>query len=155
MNYDEAFEKVIDHEGGYVDDPSDPGGRTKYGISQRAYPDEDIVNLTLERAKELYHKDYWLRSKADKLPAEIRYAHFDMAVNAGRGAAAKNLQRAARVKVDGAIGPNTLLAASKVTISDYMFFRAVHYMRITRRNANLAKFLGGWANRIEEIWNNK
>ena len=166
MNYDEAFEKVIGHEGGYVNHPADPGGETKYGVTDRAdgkvdgYIDIDgdgvgdvpVKQLTLEDAKIIYKRDYWDKCRAEHLPPEIRYAHFDMAVNAGIGAAAKNLQRAAGVTVDGAIGPQTLQAAMKVTIGDYMFYRAVHYMRITARNPKLTKFGKGWANRIEHIY---
>lgn len=152
MNFDQAFEKVIGHEGGYVNDPADPGGETKYGVSKRAYPNEDIAGLTLERAKEIYLHDYWEKAKCDQLPGEVRYAHFDMAVNAGIHAANKNLQRAARTTVDGVIGPMTLAATKYVTAADYLFHRALHYMRITKKNPALAKFGAGWANRIESIW---
>ena len=67
MNFDVAFEKLIGHEGGYVNDARDPGGETKYGISKRAYPDEDIAGLTLERAKQIYRRDCWARRIADNL----------------------------------------------------------------------------------------
>lgn len=153
MNFDQAFAKVIGHEGGYVNDPKDPGGETKFGVSKRAYPKEDIANLTLERAKEIYKEDYWDKCKADHLPNEIKYAHFDMGVNAGLRTAAKNLQRAAGVAVDGAIGPMTIQAAMKVTIAEYIMHRAFHYMRITAKNHDLAKYGNGWANRIEHIYN--
>ena len=155
MTYDQAFKKVIGHEGGYVNDPDDPGGETKYGISKRAYPGENIKDLTLDRAKELYRRDYWDKTRSDEIPEEIRYAHFDMAVNAGTGAAAKNLQRAARVKVDGQIGPHTLHAATQVRIGDYLFWRAIHYMKIMNKNNRLVKYAGGWSNRIADIYNDQ
>ena len=58
MTFDQAFQKLIGHEGGFVDHPSDPGGATKYGISKRSYPGEDIPGLTLDRAKTIYRRDF-------------------------------------------------------------------------------------------------
>ena len=85
--FDFAFDFLIGAEGGYVDHPADPGGATKYGISQRAYPNEDIANLTLDRAKELYRRDYWQAIGADTLPPELALVAFDAAVNNGVGRA--------------------------------------------------------------------
>lgn len=110
MNFDQAFELLIGHEGGYVNHPKDPGGETKYGISKRAYPDEDIAGLTLERAKAIYRRDYWDRVEAEALPPEVRFDVFDVAVNSGVSTAVKMLQRAAFAEVDGVIGPKTRLA---------------------------------------------
>lgn len=110
MTYDEAFELLIGHEGGYVNHPKDPGGETKYGISKRAYPGEDIAGLTLERAKAIYRRDYWDRVEAEALPPEVRFDVFDVAVNSGVSTAVKMLQRAAFAEVDGVIGPKTRLA---------------------------------------------
>jgi len=76
---------TVGEEGGYVNDPRDPGGETKYGISKRAYPDEDIQNLSLERAKELYRRDYWDALGLDGSPWNIAYPLFDCAVNQGPG----------------------------------------------------------------------
>ena len=112
MNFDRAFETVIGHEGGYVNDPRDPGGETKYGISKRAYPNEDIKNLTLNRAKELYKRDYWDSIDAESIPGVARLMVFDCAVNCGVTAAKKILQRAVGVKDDGIIGPKTRAAIS-------------------------------------------
>lgn len=82
-NFDRAFEFVVGEEGGYVNDPRDPGGETKFGISKRAYPNEDIANLTLERAKALYEKDYWQAIKGDSRPWGQALCLFDCAVNQG------------------------------------------------------------------------
>lgn len=108
MSFDTAFEIVIGHEGGLVDNPADPGGLTKFGISQRAYPGEDIRNLTLERAKDLYRSDYWTPIKGDQLPQALALCLFDMAVNAGVSQAVRTLQKAIDVPVDGILGPGTL-----------------------------------------------
>ena len=83
--FDAAFSIVVGIEAGYVDDPDDPGGETKYGISKRAYPNEDIKNLTLDRAKSLYQRDYWNKLGLDALPWGLALIEFDAAVNQGQG----------------------------------------------------------------------
>lgn len=112
MHFEKAFERVVGHEGGYVNDERDPGGETKYGISKRAYPYADIKNLTLDQAKDIYRKDYWNRLHMDELPDCIRFDMFDAAVNSGVSAAAKFLQRAVGTVPDGVIGKLTIAAAN-------------------------------------------
>ena len=82
-NFDRAFGIVVGLEAGYVDDPADPGRETKYGISKRAYPPEDIPNMTLERAKFLYQRDYWNSHGLDSLEWGKAILVFDCAVNGG------------------------------------------------------------------------
>ena len=65
MDFNQAFKTLIGHEGGYVDDPEDPGGETNFGISKRSYPQEDIPNMTLERATEIYQRDFWWAAGCD------------------------------------------------------------------------------------------
>ena len=124
MNFDQAFAKVIGHEGGYTNDSRDRGNwttgaigqgelkGTKYGVSAMAYPDLDIKNLTVDQAKEIYRRDYWNKLQLDQLPDAVRFDLFDAAINSGIGNAAKFLQRAAGVTADGAIGPKTIAAAN-------------------------------------------
>lgn len=114
MDFDLAFKSVIGHEGGYVDHPSDPGGETKYGISKRSYPAEDIKNLTLDRAKEIYRRDFWDKLHLDDLPDQIRFDLFDAAVNSGVSTAIKFLQKACEVNADGKIGSITIGAANRI-----------------------------------------
>ena len=83
MSFEDAFEFVVGEEGGYVNNPADPGGETKYGISKRAYPAEDIKNLTLDRAKALYKRDYWDALNLDARPYREALCLFDCAVNNG------------------------------------------------------------------------
>lgn len=109
MNFDKAFEQLIGNEGGYVNDPRDPGGETKYGISKLAYPGEDIAGLTLERAKELYRRDYWGPVGCDAWPDLVKFEVFDIAVNVGVKTAVMMLQRAVDAGVDGVIGPQTTM----------------------------------------------
>lgn len=112
--FDQCFDKVISHEGGYVNNPKDPGGETKFGISKRAYPDIDIANLTLDRAKAIYLRDYWQRARCDELPPSIAYLVFDCAVNSGIGQSIRFLQRAVGVADDGVIGPMTIAAVNRL-----------------------------------------
>lgn len=87
----QLFNRVLEHvlkwEGGYVNDPNDPGGETNYGISARAYPNLDIRSLTKDQAADIYFRDYWLKVGADKLPTAIAICAFDCAVNQGVGRA--------------------------------------------------------------------
>jgi lysozyme family protein len=122
MDFDAAFERLIGHEGGFTQDTRDRGNwtggqigkgvckGTKYGISAAAYPAEDIEHLTLDRAKEIYRRDYWGPAGCDAIPQELKFDVFDMAVNAGVVAAIKSLQVACAEDVDGKLGPRTLQA---------------------------------------------
>lgn len=85
-NFDAAFSIVVGIEGGYVNDPQDPGGETKYGISKRRYPNEDIPNLTLERAKFLFQRDYWNAHGCEQVGWTEALLVFDCAVNGGPAA---------------------------------------------------------------------
>lgn len=114
MNFDEAFERLLGHEGGYVNHPHDPGGETKFGISKRSYPAEDIKALTVEQAKAIYKRDFWGPAGCDAIPEALRFDVFDTAVNSGVSAAVKMLQRAVGEDVDGVLGPLTLQAISSI-----------------------------------------
>ena len=114
MNFDAAFERLIGHEGGYVNHRADPGGEAKYGISKRTYPGEDIAGMTLERAKTLYKRDFWGPAGCDALPDMMRFDVFDMAVNSGVRAAVRMLQGAVGETPDGIMGPRTLQAAQSM-----------------------------------------
>lgn len=110
MNFDAAFVRLIGHEGGVSNNPNDGGGLTKYGISKRSYPGEDILNLTLDRAKRIYLQDFWGPAGCDTVPDAIKFDLFDMAVNSGVKAAIKTLQKAVGQFEDGILGPKTLQA---------------------------------------------
>ena len=110
--FEVAVDFILSVEGGLVDDPTDPGGLTKFGISQRAYPNLNIRELTADAAKALYRQDYWNRCSCDKLPGAIAFVVFDCAVNQGVSASVRMLQRSLNVTQDGVIGPATLTAAA-------------------------------------------
>jgi len=86
-DFERAFRVLVGEEGGYVNDPADPGGETKYGISKRAYPAIDIRNLTLDQAKAIYRRDYWDPLQLDRRPWGPALVLFDCAVNQGVGRA--------------------------------------------------------------------
>ena len=104
---------VVDRLEGGAQPVTDSGGLTRWGISQRAYPGEDIAALTRPRAFALYHRDYWRPLRADELPRGLDLLVFDAAVNQGVAQAVKLLQRVLRVSDDGVLGPDTLGAASR------------------------------------------
>jgi lysozyme family protein len=162
MDFDKAFRAVIGIEGVYSSDPDDTGNwtggkkgvgelkGTKYGISAASYPDLDIKNLSLVNAKAIYLADFWSALRCDELPDMMKLPVFDMGVNQGRAAAAKTLQRAARVNDDGVIGPLTIKAvwASEVmTWQRFMSKRAVRYTTA----ATFWKHGDGWMNRLFSV----
>ena len=146
-DFERAFDLLMESEGGYSDDPADPGGETNFGISKRAYPKEDIRFLTLERAKEIYKRDYWDAILADDLPYPINVLIFDAAVNQGKKAAVRMLQEALKIKQDGLIGSQTIkaaVAASDAVCADLLSIRAVRYAN----TANFGRFGRGWMKRL-------
>lgn len=148
MNFELAFQKLIGHEGGYVNDARDPGGETKYGISKRAYPGEDITGLTLERAKQIYRRDYWDAVQAEYLPDAVRFDLFDAAVNSGVRQAVKWLQLAAKAEPDGIVGPKTLLAvrmADPQLLAKRFNGQRLRFMTDLKTWPTFSK---GWARRI-------
>lgn len=150
MNFDQAFDKVIGHEGGYVNDPKDPGGETKFGISKRAYPAEDIKALTLDRAKVLYLAGYWKPAGCDSVPEVLKFDLFDMAVNQGVVAAVKALQHAVGAAEDGKLGPVTLGAIAS-TPGDRLLFRflAARLVAYTQLDdTRWQRFGRGWIRRV-------
>lgn len=91
MDFNLAFDKLMGHEGGYVNHPSDPGGETQWGISKRAYPTLDIKALTRDDAKAIYKRDYW--DKIEGVSDLVRFHVFDFAVNSGLHSALATLKR--------------------------------------------------------------
>jgi lysozyme family protein len=146
-NFDRAFSVVVGIEAGYVHDPNDPGGETKYGISKRSYPNVDIANLTVDGAKIIYLRDYWTTCACGQLPDPLALFVFDCAVNQGQGRARRILQDALGVPADGNIGPVTLAAAAKAgnyQTAVFMTTRAFLYMQ----DANFERYGHGWFNRL-------
>ena len=112
--FDACFERLLGHEGAYVNDPRDPGGETMWGITvavaRAAGYAGPMRDLPLATAKAIYRARYWDVVRADDLPDSIRFDVFDAAVNHGPMQAATWLQRAVGAVPDGMIGPATLAA---------------------------------------------
>lgn len=138
-------------EGGYVNDPRDPGGETKFGISKRSYPRENIKALTRARAIEIYKRDYWDRPGCDQLPPKLAVAMFDCAVNQGAGIAPQLLQRALGTAPDGIIGPITLRAAHGADQDDAVIQFIGWRLRRYAFTANASTYMRGWSNRVLEL----
>lgn len=116
-----------------------------------SYPGEDIQNLTLERVKTLYRRDFWGPAGCDLVPEQVKFPLFDAAVHAGKSAAIKMLQRALGVADDGIIGPITMQAISSA--HPYRLAMRFHGHRLDHLNNNpeqWALFGRGWAQRIAE-----
>lgn len=144
--------KILEFEGGYVNDPLDTGGETNFGISKRAYPHLNIKNLTKAQVIDIYYKDYWHRAKCPDLPNYLKLMHFDTAVNSGISRANKILQKAiGTVSVDGILGPKTLAAAASITLGNYAIERCLFYAKIVRHKPSQAKFLVGWVLRVKKV----
>jgi lysozyme family protein len=151
MDFQQAFEQVIGHEGGYVNDPRDPGGETKFGISKRSYPHEWIESLTLDRARAIYQRDFWNPLALDRLPPALRYYLFDTAVNCGVGFAAESLQRAAGVLPDGQVGPKTIGAVNADSAPRLLRLMFVDRCMRYALNANDQRFGRGWFARLFDV----
>lgn len=148
MDFDNAFAKLVGHEGGYSNNPADPGGETKFGVSKRQYPMEDIPSMTIDRAKLLYRRDYWGPAGCDAVPDPIKFDLFDMAVHAGVKTAIRTLQRAVFADVDGILGPRTL-AGVNIMGSDCLIrrFNGLRLQAMTDL-PTWREFGRGWAKRI-------
>lgn len=148
MDFDTAFSKLIGHEGGYSNNPLDPGGETKYGISKRAYPTENIAALTLDRAKALYLRDYWGPAGCDAMPDSAKFQVFDMAVNSGVHSTITTIQRVVSEVEDGILGPRTLRAVQSMPPSRFVArFNAERLLLMTDLKT-WPEFGRGWAKRI-------
>lgn len=157
MNFDQAFDLLLTHEGGFVNRPfsDDPGGRTMYGVTERVAKEHGYIgrmeDLTLDFAKNVYRKSYWDACQCDQMPDMLRYPLFDAAVNSGPGQSIKWLQSAVCVKADGAIGPMTRHAvnmAAPQVVRQQMIGKRLRFMTSL---PNWAANARGWSRRIAAI----
>lgn len=151
---------IIGAEGGYVNDPDDPGGETKFGISKRAYPTLDIAGLTEADALEIYRRDYWERNRCDVLAEAVpglALAHFDASVNSGGAAAAKLLCRALGVTPEVewtssgvlvSLGHRLAAGAAPDALVETLLLERAFYVASLR---NAPKYIRGWMNRIKAL----
>jgi lysozyme family protein len=152
MNFDEAFDVLLGHEGTYSRHPDDPGGETMWGITRKVAMKEGYVGemrlLPRDTAKAIYRRRYWGALNLDALPDAIRFPLFDAAVNSGPEQAVKWLQRAVDVVDDGILGPMTVHAAQRANplkVAAYMTGERLDFMTSL---PIWAQFGRGWARRI-------
>ena len=152
MNFDLAFERLIAHEGGYVNHPEDPGGETNWGITLRVARAEGYAepmrHMTRAEAKEIYRSAYWNRAKADQYDPAIGFQLFDTAVNHGIGQAIRFLQRAVNVADDGAVGALTLKAVNSMSVTDVIARFNAQRLRFYTKLSTWDTFGKGWVNRV-------
>lgn len=145
ITFDVAFDRLISHEGGYVNDPRDPGGETKFGISKRSYPQLDIAKLTLEDAKAIYLRDFW-NPLGDAHPA-VKFQAFDFAVNSGISTAIRKLQSAIGVADDGHWGAVSAAKLKSMDVSDALMLYLAERLDFWRKLSTWSAFGAGWAGR--------
>lgn len=158
-NWDACFQMVLKHEGGYVNNPKDPGGMTNLGVTKRVWEefvghsvDETTMRgLTPDMVKPLYKKNYWDKIKGDDLPSGIDYAAYDLAVNSGTARAAKYLQQIAGVPADGVIGPKSLEAIKSCNAEETVDALCDMRLDFLKRLPTWETFGKGWGRRVSEV----
>lgn len=158
-NFPSILAETWRHEGGYVDNPSDPGGATKYGITittlrdwrKRPVTKADVQALSREEASAIYRANYWAPIRGDDLPSGIDAVAFDAAVNSGVSRGAKWVQAAAGVTADGKIGPQTLAAlrsGDPVIVINRALDMRLAFLRSLKHWPTFGR---GWQRRVDEV----
>ena len=158
-SYDEALRRVLVHEGGYSNHPSDPGGPTNWGITihdARAYwkteaTAADVRSMPVEVAKDIYRSKYWDAMRCDDLPAGVDYAVFDYGVNSGIGRAVRVLQRLAGTNVDGEVGPDTIAATARTAAVKLINQICDERLAFLQGLETWGVFGKGWGRRVREV----
>ena len=155
MNFDTAFKHVLQVEGDFSDHAADPGGKTRFGITEavarRAGYRGDMRELPLDLAKRIYREEYWNAVRADELPAGIRLVMFDAAVNSGTGQAIRWLQRAVGAADDGVLGPRTLAAVGALSADSVRMKVLAQRLQFMAGLPTWPAFSRGWTRRICDL----
>ena len=162
--FEAALNFVLRWEGGFVDHPADPGGRTNRGVTQKTYnawravqglPERDVKLIDDADVHAVYESGYWRPPRCDLLDRPLDLVHLDTAVNMGPGRAVRFLQQAVGCGVDGGFGPATQRAVSECRPSDtldtYCNIRENFYRQIVARKPEQSVFLKGWMNRLNSL----
>jgi lysozyme family protein len=160
-NWEQCFALILKEEGGFVDDPRDPGGATNLGCTKAAWEayvghevtKNDIKALTPKDVMPLYKSKYWDKIKGDELPSGVDYAVFDFAINSGPSRAAKTLQSVVGVATDGSIGPATLAALETSNIRDIATRICEERLAFLQGLPTWGTFGKGWDARVSRVEN--
>lgn len=152
MTFDEIFDRVMKHEGGYVNNPADPGGETNWGVTIRTARANGyagrMIDMTREQAKEIYRVAFWERVRGEKLHSALAFQLFDACVNHGIGNGVRMLQRAAGVADDGVIGDVTLRAVQSISAPDMVMRFNAERLEFYTKLKTFSTFGRGWINRV-------
>lgn len=155
MTFDQAFDELLKHEGGFVNHKDDPGGATRYGITEAVARQVgyrgDMRELPRDLAKRIYKDLYWDPVRAEELPEAVRYAVFDAAVNSGPRQAIRWLQRAVGANPDGIIGPQTLGLVRDSNPEKLLRLFLAQRLTFMSGLSNWPAFGRGWARRIAAL----
>lgn len=162
-NFQKCLQLILASEGGNVDDPDDPGGRTSRGITQREYDayrhahpglPEDVWFAPQSAVADIYDMSYW-QPWGPRFPGGVDYVFFDVSVLSGPGRAARWLQETLGVSTDGHIGVITLTALQtarpKDVIAKISDLRVANYNELVADNPKLKKYLKGWLARVDRV----
>jgi len=160
-NFEQCFYLVLKNEGGYVDNPADPGGATNLGCTKAVWEQyighsvtkDDIKALTPNDVMPLYKAKYWDTVSGDDLPEGVDYAVFDYAINSGPSRAAKALQSVLSVTVDGKIGDATLRALEASNPREVATAVCEARLSFLQSLPTYANFGKGWSRRVSEVEN--
>lgn len=158
-NFDFCLSHVLSSEGGYVNNPKDPGGMTNLGCTKATWEEyvghpvseKDMRNLTPADVSPLYKRKYWDKVSGDLLPTGLDYAVFDAAINSGPGRAAKWLQEVLGVKADGSIGPATLKAVEAYNLQQLIAQYNNKRLEFLESLPTFATFGRGWSSRVSSV----
>lgn len=163
LSFDSALEFVLREEGGLSDHPSDAGGRTNLGITQRRYdayresrhrPQRDVAEIERREAEDIYREE-WHAARCDEWPAVVAFVVFDTAVQRGARRAIMDLQEAAGAAADGMVGPKTRAAVARLDphrlAERLLILRSDHYVERCREQLDQLVFLRGWMRRVVRL----
>ena len=158
-NFPQCFALVLKNEGGYVDNPKDPGGATNLGCTKATWESwvghpvtkDDIRALTPSDVMPLYKAKYWDTIKGDDLPEGVDYAVFDFAINSGPSRAAKALQSVLSTNPDGQIGPATLRALEAANPREVATAVCEARIAFLQSLSTYGTFGKGWSRRVSEV----
>ncbi|WP_048716015.1 glycoside hydrolase family 108 protein [Cardiobacterium hominis] len=159
-NFEQAYRWILQHEGGYVNHPEDPGGATNKGVTQRTYdayrtglgmPRQDVRDIGNPEVRAIYENQYAIPIRFDSLPAGLDYAMFDFAVNSGPARAAQFLQRLVGVRADGIIGAQTLAKVQAADAQNLIARLCDARLKYMRSLKTWKTFGRGWQRRMEQV----